>query len=132
MRDAVVGLERHLFCSPRAPKVVDAGVLGDRIDPGLEGDRALGVSHPPQRGDEHLLGDVLGTGVIADHPEHVGLDPLAVALVQLLEGPVIVTANRRDKLLLVTRDGSRGYGRRRGHEQIVRRDGLSIPCRERD
>lgn len=131
VRDPVVGLERHLFGTPRAPEVVDAGVLGDLIDPGLEGDRALGVPHPPQRGDEHLLGDVLGTAVIADHPEHVGADPLAVAPVPLLEGPVIATANRGHAGLLVARRGSLGHAWRRGHDQIVRQEGLSIPCRER-
>ena len=37
-----VGFERDLTRAPRPAELVDAGVLGDLVNPGLEGDRALG------------------------------------------------------------------------------------------
>ena len=84
----VVVLERDLAHASRPAELVDAGVLGDLVEPRLERDRPLGVAQAAQRGDEHLLGDVLGAGVVADHPEHVGADPAAVARVELLERTV--------------------------------------------
>jgi hypothetical protein len=46
------------------------------------------------------LRDVLGAGVVANHPVDVGADPLAVARVQLLERAVIAAADRSDQLVL--------------------------------
>ena len=48
--EPVVGVERDLLGAPPAAVGVDARVLGDLVDPGLEGDGALGLAHPPQRG----------------------------------------------------------------------------------
>ena len=63
----VLGLERDLAGAASAAELVDAGVLGDLVDPRLERDRALGLAQAAQRRDEDLLGDVLGAGVVADH-----------------------------------------------------------------
>ena len=83
-----------------APVCVDAGVLRDLVDPRLERDRPLGLPHPPQRGDEHLLRDVLRAAVVLDHPEHEGADPALVALVEELERAIVAAAHETDELVI--------------------------------
>jgi hypothetical protein len=95
-----VGLERHLLDAPGSPELVDAGILGDLIDPRLERDRPVSAAQTAQGRDEDLLGDVLGTSVVPDHPEHVSADPPAVAPVELLERAVLTAPDRRNELLI--------------------------------
>jgi hypothetical protein len=99
-REPFVGLERDLLRAPPPAVGVDAGVLGDLVDPRLEGDRSLGLAHAPQRGDEHLLRDVLGPAVVLDHPADVGGDAALVALVELLEGAVVAASHRAHQLMV--------------------------------
>jgi hypothetical protein len=75
-------------------------VLRDLVDPGLEGDRPLGLAHPAQRGDEDLLGDVLGACVVLAHAEHVRVDPAVVAAVKALEGAIVPATDRGDQLVV--------------------------------
>ena len=98
--EAVVGVEGDLLGAPPAAVRVDAGVLGDLVDPGLEGDRALGLAHPPQRGDEHLLGDVLRAAVVLDHAVAVRGDPALIARVEDLEGAIVAAAHRAHQLVV--------------------------------
>ena len=79
-------VERHQLGPPAAPVRVDARVARDLEDPGLEGDRGVGGAQPAQRGDEHLLRDVLGASVVVHHPGDEARDPAAVAVVEALEG----------------------------------------------
>jgi len=90
---AVVGVVGDLLGALGAPERVDAGVLGDLVDPRLEGDRGLGRAHAPQGGHEHVLRDVLGPSVVVDHPVDVGPDPPLVAVVEHLEGMVVACAH---------------------------------------
>ena len=64
-------VERDLAAAPSPPELVDAGVLGDLVDPRLERDRSFGLPQPAQDRDEHLLGDVLGPVDVADDPADV-------------------------------------------------------------
>ena len=99
--EALVGLERDLLGPPGAAELVDAGVLGDLVDPRLERDRPLGLAHAAQRGDEDLLRDVLGTAVVLDHAHDVGVDPPLVARVQGLERAVVPAPDRGDQPVVV-------------------------------
>ena len=105
-REPVVGVERDLLGAPAAAVGVDAGVLGDLVDPGLEGDRPLGLAHAAQRGDEHLLRDVLGAAVVLDHAADVGGDAALVALVELLEGAVVAAAHGAHQLMVRLRSAA--------------------------
>ena len=102
-REGIVRVVGDFFGALGAAEGVDAGVLGDLVEPGLERERLLGLAHPAQRGEEDLLRDVLGAPVILDHPEHVGVDAPVVALVEQLEGPVVAAPDPRDELLVVFR-----------------------------
>ena len=93
LAEALAGVHRDFLGAPRAPELVDAGVLGDLVDPRLEGDRAVGLAHAAQRGDEDLLRDVLRAAVILDHAEDVGGDAALVARIQLLERAVVAAAH---------------------------------------
>jgi hypothetical protein len=86
--------------SAAAPKFVDAGVSGDLVDPGLEGDRPLGFPEAAERRDEHVLGDVLRPAVVRHHSEHIGADLQPVAAVQLLEGPIVTASDCDDQLVV--------------------------------
>ena len=97
----LVGLERDLLGPARAAELVDAGVLGDLVDPRLERDRAFGLAHAAQRGDEHLLRDVLGAAVVLDHADDVGMNPPLVARVQGLEGAIVPAPHRGDQPVVV-------------------------------
>ena len=98
--ERVVGVVGHLFRPLGAPERVDAAVLGDLVEPRLERQRLLGLAHAPQRGDEDLLGHVLGAAVVLDHPEHVGVDAPVVALVEGLEGAIVAAPDPGDQLLV--------------------------------
>jgi len=104
-----IKFERHLLDAAGTAGLVDAGVLGDLIDPRLECDRLRAGAQAPQRRDENLLDDVLGTAVIPDHPEHISADPPPVAGVELLERTVTAASGRVDELVLA----ARRYGVRR-------------------
>ena len=108
-----IGFERHLTDAPRATKLVDAGVLGDLVQPWLEGDRPFGGAEPAQRGDEYLLRDVLSALVIPDHPEHVGPDPRPVTRIQLLERAIVTAPDGGDQLVLGARRGGLRRAQRR-------------------
>ncbi len=99
-REALVGVEGDLLGALGAAELVDAGVLGDLVDPRLERDRALGLAHAAQRGDEDLLRDVLRALVVLDHPVHVRVDAAVVALVERLEGAVVAAAHLSDQLVV--------------------------------
>ena len=92
--------QRDLLGALGAAELVDAGVLGDLVDPRLERDRPLGLAHAAQRRDEDLLRDVLGAAVVLDHAEHVGVDAPLVALVERLEGAVVAAPDGRDEALV--------------------------------
>ena len=88
-REPLVGVVGDLLGAPGAPELVDAGVLGDLVDPRLERDRPVGLAHAAQRRHEDVLRDVLGAGVVVDHAVDVGGDPPVVALVESLERAVV-------------------------------------------
>jgi hypothetical protein len=121
-RVRVVG---QLFGPLGAPELVDAGVARDLIDPGLEGDRALGLPHPTQRGDEHLLGDVLRPRVVADHAVHVGADPAPVPVVEVLERAVVTHSDGGHEILVTTFEA----GPRRRRKRATR---PGHPCSSRE
>jgi hypothetical protein len=99
-REPFVGVVGDLLGAPRAAVRVDAGVLGDLEDPRLEGDRALRLADAAQRGDEDLLGDVLGAAVVLDHPEDVAGHAALVALEQQLERPVVAAPHAIDERMV--------------------------------
>ena len=94
---AVLRVHRDLLGAARAAVVVDRLVAGDPVDPRLEGDLGVGLAQAAQRGEEGLLGHVLGAALVAHHAAHVRRDPRAVARVQLLEGGVVSAADRGDE-----------------------------------
>ena len=117
-REPVVGVVGDLLGAAAAAIGVDAGVLGDLVDPRLEGDRPLGLAHAAQRGDEHLLRDVLGAAVVLHHPVGVRGDPALVARVELLECAVVTAAHGAHELMI----------RPLGHSfRPVRQDGVCHP-----
>src|SRR6478735_10071486 len=65
-------------------------VAGDPDQPGREGGRARGqrVTAAP-RGDEHLLGDVLGVVAVPQRTQRVGVHERGPAVVDLLEGGLL-------------------------------------------
>jgi hypothetical protein len=97
---AAVGVVGDLLAALGAPEGVDARVLGDLVDPRLEGDRRLGGAHAPQSRHEDVLRDVLGAAVVVDHAVDVGPDPPLIAVVELLEGSVIAGAGGGDQRLV--------------------------------
>jgi len=109
----VIRIERHFLGPARAAELVDAGVLGDLVDPGLERDRPVGRAHTAQSRDENLLGYVLGAPVVADHPQHIRDDPPAVTRVELAERPVVAAPNRADEIIIAGPENwlSRAYRR---------------------
>jgi hypothetical protein len=96
----LVRVEGDLLGAAAPPVGVDAGVLGDLVDPGLERDRPLGLAHAAQGGDEDLLGDVLGAAVVLDHPVHVAGDPALVAGIQRLERPIVALPHAAHQLVI--------------------------------
>ena len=98
---ALVGVERDLAGVARAAERVDARVLGDLVDPRLEGDRRVGRAQPAQRGDEDLLRDVLGAAVVAHHPAHVGRDAALIAHEQQLEGAIVAGPDGSDEIEII-------------------------------
>jgi hypothetical protein len=105
---------------------VDARVLGDLVDPGPEGDRAVRGAHPPQRVEEHLLGDVLSSPVVVHHAADVRGDPALIALVEDLERAVVAAADTRDELVIAA--GALGRQPRARHRQYACHLGMvSVP-----
>jgi hypothetical protein len=94
-----LGVEGDLTVSEGAAMLIDTGVLGDLIDPGLEDDRLICGPQPAQGGDEHLLGHVFGSAVVGDAAMDVGGDPVAIARVELFERPVIPIPGGDDETL---------------------------------
>src|SRR5919198_22380 len=107
----VLGVVGDLLGAPGAPERVDARVLGDLVDPRLEGDARVGRAHAPQRRDEDVLRDVLGPAVVVDHPVDIGGDPALVAQVELLEGAIVPGTDARDERVVVVAVGSRAWNR---------------------
>ena len=126
--EPLLGVERDLARDAAAAVGVDAGVLRDLVDPRLEGDLALGLAHAPQRRDEHLLRDVLGAAVVADHAAHVRRDPALVAQEQQLEGAVVASPHGLDEVEII-RALIRGSGcdRQGGHDFPIPSDGYPSP-----
>jgi len=100
VRPVPLRVEGHLEAAARPSQLVDAGVLGDLVDPRLERDRPLGVPKSAQGRDEHLLGDVLGAVGVGQDPAHVGADPAAIAREQLLERIVFTAPDRGHELVI--------------------------------
>ncbi len=107
--EVALGGQRDLTHAARSAELIDARVLGDLVDPWLEGDRLVGLAHPSQGGDEDLLDEVLGTSVIPHHAEDVGRDPGPVARVELLERLVTSLPDGSDKVVLGARRGGLGH-----------------------
>lgn len=103
---ARVSPQRHLAATPAgAAKLVDARVLGDPVDPRLEGDRNLAAAQASQRRDEDLLGHVVGPCAVAESAKDLGADPGAVAAVELLERRGATPPDRGNQLLVGMRSG---------------------------
>ena len=66
---------------------VQGAVRGDAVEPGRDAGAAAEAGEPAVGGDERLLQRVLGVVGVAREPEHDGVDPVAVAAHQLVEGP---------------------------------------------
>ncbi len=95
---AGLGVHRDLL-GPRAPAVgIDRRVAGDLVDPRLEGDLRIRLAQSPQRGQERLLGHVLGAPLVAEHSANERRDSCAIAAVELLEGGVVAPADRLDEI----------------------------------
>jgi hypothetical protein len=114
-REPLAGVVGDLLGAPRAPVGVDAGVLGDLEDPRLEDDRALRLADAAQRGDEDLLGDVLGAPVVLDHAEDVAGHAALVALEEQLERPVVTAPHAADELMIARPFDRRALRERRLH-----------------
>ena len=123
--EALVGVVGDDLGPARAPPRVDARVLGDLVDPRLEGDRPLGGAQAPQRRDEDVLGDVLGAPVVAEHPAGVGRDRALVALVEHLEGAVVAGADGRDERVVVAAGRAR-RGRLAGAAMVPHLPRMSV------
>jgi len=97
----VFSVKGNLVGAGAAPEVVDAGVAGDLVDPGPEGDGSIGLAHAPKRGEEDLLGDVLGPAVIAHHPADERRYAAVIARVELLEGVLVARPHGSDQRIVV-------------------------------
>ena len=94
--------------------MVDAGVLGDLVDPGLERDVALGRPQAAQGGHEDVLDDVLCARVVGDDPARVRGDSVPVPAEQRIEGGVAALLRSGYELVV------RGLGRRSNHQWFHR------------
>ena len=106
LEGVVVGAgERHHCGEPvgvAGPGRADVGdlVAGDPHQPGGEGGRARGQRVPAApRGDEHLLGDVLGVVAVAQGTQRVGVHERRPAVVDLLEGRLVACDEARSERL---------------------------------
>src|SRR4051794_1442469 len=98
--EPLVDVVGQLLGAAGTPERVDARVLGDLVDPGLERDLTLGGAHAAQGADEDLLRHVLRAPVVLDHPEHEGVDAPLIALVERLEGPLVPPSDRGHQLVI--------------------------------
>ena len=105
----------------RAAQVVDAAVVGDAVEPRAHVDGALVGAQGAERADEDVLQHVLG--VLArlrrEHLPDVGEQPLAVAVVERVEGLVRPGAEEREQLII----GPQAQQRRRDREARQARRG---------
>ena len=102
-REPVVGVVGDLLGALGAAERVDAAVLGDLVEPGLERQRLLGLAHAAQRGDEDLLRHVLRAAMVLDHPDDVGVDAALVALVEDFERAIVAASHGGDQTLIGVR-----------------------------
>jgi hypothetical protein len=98
--------------------LIDTGVLGYLVDPGLERDRLISVAQAAQSGDEHLLGDILSATMVGHPAADEGRDPLSITGVELLEGAVVPVSGSDDQLLLST-DRSDGSTEHQCHVSVI-------------
>jgi hypothetical protein len=85
----------------RAPKLIDATVVGDPIEPGAEAQLPVRCAEPLVRADEHVLQRVLGilprTG---QHLARICEQPLLVTVVDDAEGLLVAVTEQRHELLV--------------------------------
>jgi hypothetical protein len=98
--------------------VIDAAVVRDAIQPGLDVDVAVVVAQGAVRADEDVLQHVFGVLARAcrEHLADVGEQPLAVAVVQHAERVVVAAAQEPDQLLV----GAQAQQRTRDREATDR------------
>ena len=84
------------------PELVDAAVVRDAIEPGAEGELAIGGAQPGVRPDEDVLERVLGVLAVDEHLARVGEQPLSVAIVDDPERVVVTGAEQGDQLFIGT------------------------------
>jgi len=67
-------------------EAVQAQSRADPVEPRRQPGLAAKAREGPMRSEEHLLGDLLGLGPVAEHPESDPEDPMLVGSHELLEG----------------------------------------------
>jgi len=94
--------------------VIEAGVLRDLVDPGLERDLAVVGAQIAQGRHERVLDDVLRPRVVRHDPAHISGDPIPVSPEERFERSVAALL-RSDYELVI-----RGLGRRSDHQWFHR------------
>ncbi len=96
-----VRVHRVLPVRGRLPKMVEAAVPGDPVEPGPDRDRALVGDHRVVGRDEDLLEHVLGVLGAAEHLAAEAQKPRLVALDEGVEGVLMTPSGEGDELLVV-------------------------------
>ena len=113
---ALVGVERHLAGALAAPELVDAGVLGDLVDPRLERRSSCSLARRRRSADMNTSWAMSSARPWScTRPRMNARDPLAVARVQLLERAVVAAACGVDQLAARCRRELRGHAERQCH-----------------
>jgi hypothetical protein len=116
-RRAVVDREHAL--GPALDQV-EAGVRGDRVEPGAKRASALEASQPAPGTQHRLLERVLGVVDRAEHPVAVGVQLAVVGLDQPAVGVLVAFAGRLEQLALLG-GGAWGSSHRLGRLDRLRR-----------
>lgn len=95
------GVELEVGRAQRAPQNVEGAVAHDREEPWLQRHLAAVGAQRGQRAHEGVLHDLLGVVVrAAEHLARVADQPLLVAGVDGVEGPIVALAHEVDELLV--------------------------------
>jgi hypothetical protein len=93
----VCGNTRH-GPTPTASQFVDAGIGGDAKQPRTERAPPVEPAEGPDRGDESILSDVEGVGLVPEHPAAQRVHPVVVRRDQGLESVAVSPASRIENL----------------------------------
>src|SRR2546427_73806 len=100
---AIIDLERHRPPLRVTPLMIQTEVVGDAVDPRVEGRVALEAVEALVRPGEGLLHDIQSILAVAEHPERERSDTRLVTLDQLAEGIPVARPDSLDEVPVARR-----------------------------